>query len=563
MRKPEKIALKKIIFVIAVSLTLVSSFIYCENENRFPITVKDGLGREVTIKSAPQKIVSTVPSNTEMLYDLGLKDKVIAVTSHCGVTSDISGKAIIGGWSDPAIVEKIEALNPDLVLAFGGLQSPLALEMDKRNIPFFVFFPKTVDETLEQILLVGKITGATPKAAEIVKRCERNLNEIEKKFRDIPLEKRLKCLRLMSTEARVIGATSFQNDIVKKAGGINVFEDINDDYPIVTLEAVREKDPDMIIFNRDDEEKAIEWFLKQDGWRDLRAAREGQLMSISCDYICHPNTRIDKTVEMLARRFYPDKFAPTRIVSLNPSATEIIYALNADKNLIAVTQFCPFPELVKEKENIGTILGPDIEKIISLKPDIIFATVEGNRQSSINNLRNAGIKVFVLDEIRNFNDLYKRIDMMGKMLRTENESNQLILEMKKKIEEIENKVAKKPRLNVFIQLGAEPLVTVNNNTIINEIINIAGGENIAKDTSMRYPKYSREAVVMQNPDAIIIVSMGKFGEEALKKWRTYKSLQAVQNNKICIIDSNLICHMGPRLIEGVQKMAKFLHPEEF
>ncbi len=548
------------IALIVLSLILISHFIYGDD---FPITVKDALGREVTIKNAPQRIASTIPSNTEMLYDLGLKDKVIAVTSHCGVTSDIAGKAVIGGWSKPAIVEKIEELNPDLVLAFGGLQSPLASEMDKRNIPFFVFFPKTVDEILEQVLLVGKITRTTPKATEIVDRCKKNLNEIEKKFMAIPLEKRLKCLRLMSTEARVIGATSFQNDIIKKAGGINVFEDINDDYPIVTLERVKEKDPDMIIFNRDDEKKAIEWFLKQDGWRDLRAAREGRMMSISCDYICHPNTRIDKTVEMLARRFYPEKFAPARIVSLNPSATEIIYALNADKNLIAVTQFCPFPELLKEKENIGTILGPDIERIITLKPDIVFATVEGNRQSSINSLRNSGIKVFILDEIHDFNDIYGRIDMMGEILQMKNNADQLIFEMKKKIEYIKQKVASRPRLKVFLQLGAEPIVTVNKNTIMNEIIELAGGENIAKNASIRYPKYGREAVVIQNPDAIIIVSMGKFGEEALKKWQMYKSLKAVQNNKICIIDSNVICHMGPRLIEGAQKVAKFLHPEEF
>ncbi len=141
-----------------------------------------------------------------------------------------------------------------------------------------------------------------------MRRCRAKLDEIEGKLKDVPREKRLKCLRLMSTEAMVIGGKSFQGDIVKKAGGINVFEEIEDDYPTVALEDVKQKDPDMIIFNRDDEKKATKWFLSQEGWRDLRAARDGGLMSISCDYICHPNTRIDKTVEMLARRFYPEKF---------------------------------------------------------------------------------------------------------------------------------------------------------------------------------------------------------------------------------------------------------------
>lgn len=271
-------------------------------------TVTDGLGRRVTVNRVPQRIISTVPSNTEILYDLGLKDKVIAVTSHCGKTCDITGKAVIGGWSDQTIVDKIVSLKPDLVLAFGGLQSPLAAEMEKRNITTFVFFPETVEQTLEQILLVGKLTGTTKTAHDIVNRCRNNLRRVEEKFHDIPTEKRLKCLRLMSTEAMVIGSKSFQSDILKRAGGINIFEDIKEAYPIVSLEDVKARDPDIIIFNRDNEQEAINWFLQQPGWNELRAAKERRLMSISCDYICHPNTRIDKTVEILAMRFYPERF---------------------------------------------------------------------------------------------------------------------------------------------------------------------------------------------------------------------------------------------------------------
>lgn len=288
-------------FVLSMSLILIAiTSTYAE-------TVTDGLGRKVTISAVPQKIVSTVPSNTEILYDLGLKDKVIAVTSHCGKTCNITGKNIIGGWSDRNIVTKIEALKPDLVLAFGGLQSPLAAELEKRNIAVFVFYPETVEQTLEQILLVGKITNTEKTANDIVNRCRNNLKKTEARFKDIPIEKRLKCLRLMSTEAMVIGGKSFQNDILKKAGAINVFEDINESYPIVSLDEVKAKDPDMIIFNRDNEQEAINWFSSQPGWNDLRAVKEKKLISISCDYICHANTRIDQTVEMLAGRFYPEK----------------------------------------------------------------------------------------------------------------------------------------------------------------------------------------------------------------------------------------------------------------
>jgi len=266
------------------------------------------MGRVVAISDVPQRIVSTTPSNTEILFDLGLKDRVVAVSSHCGKTCDVAGKAVVGGWSEPAIVQGIVDQKPDLVVGFGGLQSPLAKEMEKRNIPVFMFFPTTVDETLQQILLIGKVTGTEQKAKEIVGRCRRRLGEIEDRLKDIPLSQRVKCVRLMSTKAMVIGGISFQSDFIKAAGGINVFQDLKDAYPVVSLEDVKAKDPDVIILNRDDEDTAIQWFLKQPGWSDLRAARQRRLMSISCDHICHPNTRIDKTIEMLARCFYPERF---------------------------------------------------------------------------------------------------------------------------------------------------------------------------------------------------------------------------------------------------------------
>jgi iron complex transport system substrate-binding protein len=292
--------------LLGVVLVALSSAAFGQRQSL--ITVKDGMGRLVTVRGVPQRIVSTTPSNTEILYDLGLKDNVVAVSSHCGKTCDVAGKAVIGGWAEPAIVQEIVDQEPDWVLGFGGLQSPLAKEMEKRDIPVFMFFPTTVDETLEQIVLVGKVTGTEQEAHEIVRKCRHRLKGIEERLKDVPPHKRVKCIRLMSTQAMVIGGTSFQSDIIRKAGGVNVFRDVEDAYPVVSFEDVKAKDPDVIILNRDDEDEAIRWFLKQPDWSELRAARERRLMSISCDYICHPNTRIDKTVEMLARRLYPQRF---------------------------------------------------------------------------------------------------------------------------------------------------------------------------------------------------------------------------------------------------------------
>ena len=254
---------------------------------------------------------------------------------------------------------------------------------------------------------------------------------------------------------------------------------------------------------------------------------------------------------------------PERIVSLNPSATEVLHAINAGSDLIAVTRFCPFPEFFADKESIGTILNPDVEKIVSLKPDLVFATVEGNKRTTIDSLRRAGVKVIVLDNIRSFRDIYKRIDAMGQVLQRYRESDRLTLEMKKRIERLRQKIGRKAPRTVFLQLGSNPIVTANKDTIMDEIIELAGGENIARGASMRYPKYSREAVIAADPDAIIVVSMGRSGEGALKRWRAYEGLKAVRENKIRVIDSNIICHMGPRLINGLEEIAALVHPEKF
>jgi len=564
---------------IFVSLGSLISFIFISmiiiiGLTKGATTLTDGLGRRVTVGRIPQRIVSTVPSNTEILYDLGLKDKVIAVTSHCGKTCDITGKTVIGGWSDQAIVDKIIELEPDLVLAFGGLQSPLATEMEKRNITTFVFFPETVGQTLEQILSVGKLTGTTKAAYGIVNRCRNNLRRIEEKLHDIPAEKRLRALRLMSTEAMVIGGKSFQSDILRRAGAVNIFENIKEAYPIVGLEDVKAKDPDIIIFNRDNEEEAIKWFLEQPGWNELRAAKERRLMSISCDYICHPNTRIDKTVEMLATRFYPERFKtgagyvhaqdsyPQRIISLAPAATEELYLLGAGDRVVGVTNYCTKPPQALQKERVGTVIEVNLEKIIGLKPDLVIATSLAGLKA-VEKLKNLGIKVRTIQQAKDFTQICRQLLQLGDLVGKKKEAEEIVYEAQREVNIIKKKIENLPRASVFIQVGAKPLVTANRSSFINNLVELAGGENIAegpKDIS--YMAYSREKVLQADPDYIIIVSMGIAGEEEKRKWESFKNLKAAENKNIYIINAYDICSLTPvGFVDALKEIAGILHPD--
>lgn len=254
---------------------------------------------------------------------------------------------------------------------------------------------------------------------------------------------------------------------------------------------------------------------------------------------------------------------PSRIISLNPSATTIISALNADQYLVGVTQFCPFPDMLSNKENIGTILGPDTEKIVSLRPDIVFATIEGNRQKTVSTLRNADIMVFVIDKVEGFDSLYSRIQKMGYILKRQGEAERLVLDMRGRISAIQTKLADKDPVKVFMQLGVNPIITINKDTIINQVIELGGAENIARHASTRYPVFSREAVLAGNPEVIIIVTMGPFAEEAARDWKRYKNIKAVQDNNIHILDSSIMCNIGPRLVEGIGIIARILHPDLF
>ncbi len=254
---------------------------------------------------------------------------------------------------------------------------------------------------------------------------------------------------------------------------------------------------------------------------------------------------------------------PQKIISLNPSATETICALGGEDELIAVTSFCRYPEEVKSKDKIGTILEPDIEKIVSLRPDLVLATKEGNRKKTIEKIRELGIKVFTFDSIYRFEDIYERVSLSGRLLGRREEAGRLISDMKHRIEEIKGKVKGRPKVKVFWQYGLEPIITANKKTLANEMIELAGGSNIARDALLRYPRYSLEEVTIQNPEVIILTSMESFGEDALDNWRQFKSIPAVKNNRIYLIDSDLVCNMGPRLIEGLEKIARALHPEAF
>jgi len=258
------------------------------------------------------------------------------------------------------------------------------------------------------------------------------------------------------------------------------------------------------------------------------------------------------------RIHYPAK----RIISLAPSITEILFALGLNEEIAAVTNFCDYPEAVLKKPRIGGFINPSIEKIVSLKPDLIIATRDGNRWETINRLSDLGFSVYLIHP-KSFNGVMKAIHHIGVMVGKEEESRKIIVNMISEKEDITTRIKSLPKPKVFFQIGYAPIMTVGRETLADDLIRLAGGKSISENELISYPLYSIEAILSKAPEIIIMSSMESRRDYSnlIKWWQNWNSIPAVKLNAIYVIDSNLVDRPTPRIIEGLEALTKMIHPE--
>lgn len=252
-----------------------------------------------------------------------------------------------------------------------------------------------------------------------------------------------------------------------------------------------------------------------------------------------------------------------RYISLAPSTTEILFALGLDDEIVGVSQFCNYPSQALTKEKVGTFSQPNIEKVLSLKPDIIFCT--GLEQVPvITKLRQLHLKVCVSDPA-NFSELFDSIREIGSLVNKKEQASALIKEMKAGIEEINLEaklIVPEKKLKVFVEIWHNPLMTAGRGSLIDELLTLAGGINIANDTKSPYSYFSPEQVIKRNPDCIILAYMDKNSPlEIIKARFGWKNISAVKHNRTYNdINPDLFLRAGPRLVEGLKQIHKRLYP---
>jgi len=255
-----------------------------------------------------------------------------------------------------------------------------------------------------------------------------------------------------------------------------------------------------------------------------------------------------------------------RIVSLAPSNTEIIFALGEGSKLVGVTESCNYPPEAKLIDKIGGYLTPNIEKIKSCLPDLVLATDIDSGKGTVSKLRAKGIATYVV-EAKTVLDAPKVIYFVGKLIGCQKKASQLAKKIQKKIEKIYHKTKNlKTRPKVCYICSHDPLCIALKSCTINKLIEVAGGVNVMQDMNMDSIDNLLEGIIKKNPQ-VIITSKGHIETTDLLSYLNnhpgFKQSDAYLNNQVYQIHAELVCRPGPRVVQGLETLAKFIHPEIF
>ena len=245
-----------------------------------------------------------------------------------------------------------------------------------------------------------------------------------------------------------------------------------------------------------------------------------------------------------------------RVISLAPSITENIYLLGAQDKLVGCTSYCTLA-VNDGKEQVGSTIDINMEKVLMLKPDLVLAMMLTKPQD-IATMKRLGIKVELIPTPKNFDEICTQTVKIAGLLGIENAAKDLVQKSKQTVDSLKNIAGRNhEKKKIFFQLGANPIFTVLENTFMNDFILFCNGENIAN--GLTKGSMTRESVLMKNPDVIIVATMGGFGVEEQKIWNSYAGLNAVKNNKIFLIDSETACSPTPvSFVKAFTDVVKFV-----
>ncbi|CAD5244081.1 ABC transporter substrate-binding protein [Thermococcus camini] len=540
----------------------------------YPITVTDFANRTLTIEKPPERVVTLAPSITEDLYYLGLFDRVVGVTDFDDFPAGVANVTRVGGYGQYANLEVIASLNPDLILV--DSYSMTILEDLQRIAPVLVVDPHSIDDIPRAVDLLGRVFNAEEGAKRTTAEFQAGVEEISSAVKDEP---RLKVFYVVwNNPLMTAGGGTFISDVIKLAGGTNIFNDTTG-WPTVSPEQVIERDPDVIILTPHC------GMTVQDVYNGplagTSAARNGMVYIIENENdLIHPSPRVVRGLETVARLLHPEAFKveypltvtdfagrevtiesePMRIVTLAPSITEGLFYIGAGDKVIGVTDYDDFPPAVRNITRIGGYgKYANLEAIASLEPDLILA--DGFSLEILGSLEKIA-PVVVIDP-KNLSQVYDALELLGRVTNREEGARAVVAEMKARVAYVTSMVSDQPKVKTFFLLSYyNGYWTSGKGTFIDDLIRLAGGENIFGDVS-GWGAASEEQIIARNPEVIIISPNAGIKPEDLCSG-PLAEVDAVKNRRVYVLsDENLVVRPGPRIVHGLEEIAEYLHPDVF
>ena len=253
---------------------------------------------------------------------------------------------------------------------------------------------------------------------------------------------------------------------------------------------------------------------------------------------------------------------PQRIVSLAPSVTETIFALGFGNRLVGVTTYCDYPAEARKLPKIGGFMSPSLELIVAQQPDLVLGVSSATDPVKAREMERLGLKVRLIS-LATVSDILSSVKTVARLLQNPEAGERLTRKITLQMDRVKQRVAAAPRLSTLLAVGIRPLVAVGGKNFIDELITLAGGENIARDAAQPWLNLPDEVVVAKAPQVIIEAGMGSEGGEAAKHWSDLKSIPAVKAGRVYAYSSDKILRPGPRIGEGLEEIARLVHPECF
>jgi iron complex transport system substrate-binding protein len=260
---------------------------------------------------------------------------------------------------------------------------------------------------------------------------------------------------------------------------------------------------------------------------------------------------------------------PRRIISLVPSVTEIVFALGAEDRLVGRTDYCEYPPAARGKPSVGGMVNPSLETLVALKPDLVIATDEGNREETFQQLARLRIPTYLVHATR-LSALLDLIGRVGELTGHAAAVAPLTDGLTRRVDAVRRAVAPFPRPRVLYVIWPEPLIVPGRESLLTELIGVAGGESVTGQERQAYVRFSVEAAVALAPQVIVLADHASAngggsgaGRPEPEKWRRFTSVPAIRAGRLHSVDLSILHRYGPTVVDGLESLARLIHPEAF